>query len=36
MALDEHDLKMGKVIQKPIDSLVEFHLENINTGFLKS
>lgn len=30
MALQEHDLKMGIVIQKPIDNLVDFHLKNID------
>ncbi len=31
MALQEHDLKLGIVVQKPIDNLVEFHLKNIDT-----
>ena len=30
MALQEHDLQMGIVIQKPIDNLVAFHLKNID------
>jgi N-acetylglucosamine kinase-like BadF-type ATPase len=30
MTLDEHDLKLGSVIKKPIDSLADFHLKNIN------
>jgi glucosamine kinase len=32
MTLEEHDLDLGNVIQKPIDSLVEFHLNNINVN----
>ena len=28
--LEEHDLNLGVVIQKPIDALVDFHIENIN------
>ncbi len=28
--LEEHDLSLGVVIQKPIDALVDFHLKNIN------
>ncbi len=31
MALQEHDLKPGIVIQKPIDNLVAYHLKNIDT-----
>ena len=30
IVLDEHDLNLGTVIQKPIESLVEFHLNKIN------
>ena len=30
MTLEEHDLNLGNVIRKPIDSLVEYHLKNIN------
>jgi glucosamine kinase len=28
--LEEHELKLGKIIQKPIDKLVEFHLKNLS------
>lgn len=28
--LEEHNLSLGVVIQKPIDALVDFHLKNIN------
>lgn len=31
--LEEHDLNLGVVIQKPIDALVDFHLKNINTSY---
>jgi glucosamine kinase len=30
VTLEEHDLDLGNVIRKPIDSLVEYHLKNIN------
>jgi glucosamine kinase len=30
MTLEEHDLHLGTIIQKPIDKLVEFHLKNLN------
>ena len=30
VVLEEHDLHLGEVIQKPIDSLVAFHLNKIN------
>lgn len=30
VVLDEHDLNMGIIIKKPIDKLVEYHLQNIN------
>jgi glucosamine kinase len=33
VVLDEHDLNMGIIIKKPIDRLVEYHLENINQAF---
>ena len=32
--LEEHDLTLGVVIQKPIDALVDFHLKNINVSFI--
>ena len=32
VVLDEHDLKMGIIIKKPIDKLVEYHLKNINVA----
>ena len=31
--LEEHNLSLGVVIQKPIDALVNFHLKNINTAY---
>jgi N-acetylglucosamine kinase-like BadF-type ATPase len=33
--LEEHDLSLGIIIQKPIEALVDFHLKHINTGFRK-
>lgn len=30
--LEEHNLDLGVVIQKPIDALVDFHLKNINVA----
>ncbi len=33
VVLDEHDLNMGIIIKKPIDKLVEYHLQNINQTF---
>ena len=30
ITLEEYDLKLGTIIQKPIDELVKFHLKNIN------
>ena len=32
VVLDEHDLNLGTVIQKPIDKLAEYHLNKINTN----
>jgi glucosamine kinase len=34
VVLDEHDLNMGTIIRKPIDALVDYHLKNINVGFI--
>ncbi len=33
VVLDEHDLNMGIIIKKPIDKLVEYHLQHINQKF---
>jgi glucosamine kinase len=33
IVLDEHDLNLGIVIRKPIDKLVEYHLQNINMKY---
>jgi glucosamine kinase len=33
VVLDEHDLNLGIIIRKPIDKLVEYHLQNINQTF---
>jgi glucosamine kinase len=33
--LEEHNLTLGVVIQKPIDALVNFHLKNINVAYSK-
>jgi glucosamine kinase len=33
VVLDEHDLNLGIIIKKPIDKLVEYHLQNINQTF---
>jgi glucosamine kinase len=33
VVLDEHDLNLGIIIRKPIDKLVEYHLQNINQAF---
>lgn len=33
IVLDEHDLNLGIIIKKPIDKLVEYHLQNINQTF---
>ncbi len=34
VVLDEHDLNLGTVIQKPIDKLAEYHLNKINTNIV--
>ena len=33
VVLDEHDLNLGIIIKKPIDKLVEYHLQNINMNY---
>lgn len=33
IVLDEHDLNLGIIIKKPIDKLVEYHLQNINMKY---
>jgi glucosamine kinase len=32
--LEENDLSLGVVIQKPIDALVDYHLQNVNQNFI--
>lgn len=34
VVLDEHDLNLGTIIQKPIDKLAEYHLNKMNTKII--
>jgi glucosamine kinase len=36
VVLEENDLKLGEIIRKPIEALVDYHLKNINVGFVQN